>query len=321
MKLRKKRIRPEKTKMPQKAKKQKKPKKPSSFWKNVLYVFQGLLVGMGAVVPGAIGGVLGVAFGYYEPIMELLTHPKQALKKHYKRFIPFVIGWLTSFVLLAKAIEVLFATDTSITLMLFFGLICGTLPELIKTSEKSDPQKSWTPMIISLSVSYFVFYLLEGGGGVTVPTSFWSYLLCGVLWGLSLIVPGLASSGIMIYLGLYEPMNVGIGSLDFSVIIPLLLGVAISVSVFARFVNMLFKKHYAIISRVILGFVTASTLMILPKSFANLTIAVVSFVCFIAGFVLTRMMDIIGKKQEKRAEEQTQQYETVTIIYSKKSEP
>ena len=67
MKLRKKRIRPEKVK---KAKRAKKAKKPSSFWKNVLYVFQGLLVGMGAVVPGAIGGVLGVAFGYYEPIMD-----------------------------------------------------------------------------------------------------------------------------------------------------------------------------------------------------------------------------------------------------------
>lgn len=318
MKLRKKHIRPQK---PIKSKKPKKQKKPSAFWKNVLYVFQGLLVGMGAVVPGAIGGVLGVAFGYYEPIMELLTHPKQAIKKHYKRFIPFIIGWLTSFVLLAKAIEVLFAADTSITLMLFFGLICGTLPELIKTSEKSDANKSWTPMIISLSISYFVFHLLEGGGGVTVPTSFWSYLLCGVLWGLSLIIPGLASSGIMIYLGLYEPMNVGIGSLDFSVIIPLLLGVAVSVSVFARFVNMLFKKHYTIISRIILGFVTASTLMILPNSFASFTIAIVSFVCFVAGFVLTRIMDIIGKKQENRANEKEQQYETVTIIYSTKSEP
>ena len=302
-------------------KKRNRPKKTRGFWKTLLFIFQGLLVGMGAVVPGAIGGVLGVAFGYYEPIMELLTHPKQAIKKHYKRFIPFLIGWLTSFVLLAKAIEVLFATDASITLMLFFGLICGTLPELIKTSEKSDSKKSWTPMIISLSLSYFIFHFLESGGGVAVPLSFWSYLLCGTLWGLSLIVPGLASSGIMIYLGLYEPMNEGIGSLDFSVILPLLLGVAISVSVFARFVNMLFKKHYAVISRVILGFVTASTLMILPKSFANLTIAVAAFGCFIAGFVLTRMMDIIGKKQEKRTEDQADEYETVTIIYSQKSEP
>lgn len=266
--------------------------------KTILCVFQGLLVGMGAVVPGSIGGVLGVAFGYYEPIMELLTHPKQAIKKHYKRFIPFIVGWLTSFVLLAKTVQVLFATDASITLMLFFGLICGTLPELIKNSERSDPNKSWTPMIVTLALAYFTFYLLDAGGSISVTPTFWSYLLCGVLWGLSLIIPGLASSGIMIYLGLYEPMNAGIGALNFSVIIPLLLGVAASVSLFARLVNMLLKKHYTFISRVILGFVIASTLMILPNSFTNLYRLIMSLVCFAAGFVLTRAIDVIGSKQK-----------------------
>ena len=274
------------------------PTKVNGILKAILCVFQGLLVGMGAVVPGAIGGVLGVAFGYYEPIMELFVNPKQSIKKNYKRFIPFLIGWLTSFVLLAKAVEVLFAADTSITLMLFFGLICGTLPELIKTSERSDPNKSWTPMVLTLALAYFVFYFLDAGGNISVTPTFWSYLLCGVLWGLSLIVPGLASSGIMIYLGLYEPMNAGIGSLDFSVILPLLLGVATSVLTFARLVNMLLKKHYALISRVILGFVTASTLMILPDSFASIKRMAMSLVGFAGGFVLTRVMDMIGNKQK-----------------------
>ena len=193
----------------------------------------------------------------------------------------------------------MFAADTSITLMLFFGLICGTLPELIKTSEMSNSKKSWTPMILALALAYLVFHLLETDGRMIVEPSFWSYLLCGALWGLSLIVPGLASSGIMIYLGLYEPMNAGIGSLDFSVILPLLLGVAASVLLFARLVTMLFKKHYTVISRVILGFVTASTLMILPHSFANIEKLIVSLICFAAGFVLTRVMDIVGSKQEK----------------------
>ena len=267
----------------------------------ILCVFQGLLVGMGAVVPGAIGGVLGVAFGYYEPIMELFTHPKQSLKKNYKRFIPFVIGWLTSFVLLAKTVEVMFAADTSVTLMLFFGLICGTLPELIKTSEKSNSKKSWTPMIVSLALAYLLFHLLETDGRMIIEPTVWSYLLCGILWGLSLIIPGLASSGIMIYFGLYEPMNAGIGALDFSVILPLLLGVATSILLFARIVNMLFKKHYTVISRIILGFVTASTLMIIPNSFASIQKLIFALGCFAAGFTLTRIMDVLGSRQSQKA--------------------
>ena len=276
--------------------------KRNGIFNSILCVFQGLLVGMGAVVPGAIGGVLSVAFGYYEPIMELIVSPKQSIKKNYRRFIPFVIGWLTSFVLLAKAVGVLFAADTSITLMLFYGLICGTLPELIKTSEKRDSttRKSWTPMVLSLALAYFAFFTIENSGSVTVAPSFWSYLLCGFLWGLSLIIPGLASSGIMIYLGLYEPMNAGIGAIDFSVILPLLLGVAISVLSFARLVNMLLKKHYSLISRIILGFVTASTLMILPTSFSSIKRLIASLICFFGGFALTRIMDKAGSKQKQK---------------------
>ena len=48
--------------------------------------------------------------------------------------------------------------------MLFFGLICGTLPELFKTSEKSDPESSWTPFIIALSLAYLFFHVLENIG-------------------------------------------------------------------------------------------------------------------------------------------------------------
>ena len=35
--------------------------------------------------------VLCVAFGIYEPMMELFAHPKQAFKNYYKMFIPFLM--------------------------------------------------------------------------------------------------------------------------------------------------------------------------------------------------------------------------------------
>ena len=113
-------------------------------------MLQGMLIGTGAILPGVSGGVLCVAFGIYEPMMELLTNPKDTIKKSYKMFIPFIIGWVVGFILLARAIEILFATSAAVALMLFFGLICGTLPELFKASERADSQKSWTPFVISL---------------------------------------------------------------------------------------------------------------------------------------------------------------------------
>ena len=258
---------------------------------NILYLIQGALVGVGAILPGVSGGVLCVAFGTYEPMMEILTTPRQAIPKHIKLLVPFVIGWLVGFVLLAKGVELLFAASAPIALMLFFGLICGTLPELFKTSEKSDPTKSWTPFVLSLAVAFLGFHFLETGFRLQIPPSFWSYLLCGFFWGLSLIVPGLSSSSILICFGLYEPMTAGLAALDLQVILPMLLGIVAVALAFARLVNLLFKRHYAITSRIILGFVIASSLKIIPVSFESPVILSVSFLCFLAGFAVAWAMD------------------------------
>lgn len=273
--------------------------KKNAVIKTILYLLQGMFVGVGAILPGISGGVLCVAFGIYEPMMELFTHPFKALKKNYKMFIPIGLGALIGFVLLAKAVGFLFTTFESVSLLLFLGLICGTLPELFKTSEKSDAKRSWTPFILALALAYIFFHILENSVSTVVAPSLWSYLLCGLIWGLSLIIPGLSSSSILIYLGLYEPMTDGIGAFDFSVLIPLFLGIAASALLLARLVDLLFRKQYAVMSRIVLGFVIASSLKIVPSDFDSPLILVVSLLCFAVGFIIARGMDLVRKKQEK----------------------
>ena len=264
----------------------------------ILYLIQGMFVGVGAILPGISGGVLCVAFGIYEPMMELLTHPIRALRKHLKMFIPIGIGGIVGFILLARAVELLFTHFASISLMLFFGLIAGTLPELFKTSEKSDAKKSWTPFVLALTLAYFVFHVLESGVSTVISPSFWSFLLCGFVWGLSLIIPGLSSSSILIYLGLYEPMTKGIGDLDFSVLVPVFIGIAGSALLLARLVSWLFSKQYAVMSRIVLGFVIASSLKIVPSAFEGAFTLVISILCFAVGFFVSRGMDLVRGKQE-----------------------
>lgn len=271
--------------------------------KNILYILQGALVGIGAILPGVSGGVLCVAFGIYEPMMELLTHPWRAIKKNYKMFIPFIIGWIVGFIVLAGLIEALFARFAAIALMLFFGLICGTLPELFKSSELADKKKSWTPFVLSLAVAYLVFHIVENGVSTTIAPSFWGFLLCGVLWGFSLIIPGFSSSSILIYVGLFEPMTAGLAACDMSVVLPMLLGIVVIALIFARLVYMLFKKQYAIMSRIVLGFVIASTLKIIPASFKNAWELVISVACFALGFAVARIMDVKGSKLENTSSE------------------
>lgn len=266
--------------------------------KSILYAVQGAIVGIGAILPGVSGGVLCVAFGIYEPMMALLTHPAKSFKTYYKLFIPFLIGWALGFVFLAKGVGILFGYAPEAALMLFFGLICGTIPELFRASEQKGPNQSWTPFVLSLALAYLLFHILEQGGSATIPPSFPTYVLSGLLWGLSIMIPGLSSSSVLIFLGLYEPLTAGIGNLDFAVILPFLVGIAATVLLFARLVTVLFEKQYALISRIILGAMIASALKILPASFNNTATLIVSLGCFAAGFFVAWIMDRVKGKRE-----------------------
>ena len=100
-------------------------------------------------------------------------------------------------------------------------------------------------------------------------------------------------------MGLYEPMTAGIASLDFAVILPLLLGLAITVAALARAVNALYEKHYAVVSRLILGFVIASSLKIVPTGFESTGALVLALICFAAGFAVARYMDLAKSRQQE----------------------
>ena len=272
--------------------------------KFLILALQGAIVGIGAILPGVSGGVLCAAFGIYEPMMELLTEPRKNFKRYLPTFVPFVIGWAGGFMLFSLLIGALLNKYYDIATMLFFGLVCGTIPELFKKSEKADPKYSWTPFVISLSVSYILFHimaLIEGGAGsgITAPQNFLSFLFCGFMWGISLIVPGMSSSPVLQYLNLLEPLTTGIGSLNITILFPFVLGIIITALLFARLVNMLFKKHYALISRIILGFVISSSLNTLPTSFQSGWSLVISLVCFAIGFVIAAAMDKAESKQRQ----------------------
>lgn len=258
---------------------------------------QGAIVGTGAILPGVSGGVLCVAFGIYEPMMALLSHPIKSFRQYYKMFIPFLIGWVAGFVLLAGAVELLFETSSTLTLMLFAGLIFGTMPELFKKSEAADPKQSWTPFVLALGGAFLLFCVLGNQTGGTIEVNTFWFVFCGLIWGLSLVIPGLSSSSLLIFLGLYQPMTAGIAALDFKVILPLLAGLLVTILLTARFINSLFEKRYALISRIVLGIMLASTLLILPTSFDKAVTLIASIGCFAGGFLVARWMDIWRERQ------------------------
>ena len=246
-------------------------------WKNHLLRFlQGALIGTGAILPGISVGVLCVAFGIYESMMAFLSHPRSSFKSNYKILLPVIAGGAVGFILLAKVVESLLAASAVLAISLFCGLICGTVPDLMKKSAAAGAEKGWSFFIIALIASFTFFHILDSGMEGHISPNFGWYIFCGVIWGLSMIVPGLSSSSILLFMGLYQPMAEGI----------------VTVAVCAKIMNRLIQQHYGVLSKFILGFVVSSVLMIVPTSFSGILQLILGILCFAIGFILARMMDV-----------------------------
>lgn len=244
----------------------------------VRQLLAGFLIGGGAILPGVSGGVLAVVFGVYRPLMELFSHPFAAIRRYWKLFLPVGIGAAVGFVVFARLCGTLFTLYETETTCLFVGLILGTVPALIRGAsagtKESLPKNrrwisSWLPAACSFLFLLGLLLLLNNSTARQLTPSIPWYLFCGAVWGLSLIVPGLSSSSILLYMGLYQPMSEGIGALDFAVILPVLLGIVLTALALSRVVNALFLKHFRVLSFAVIGLVLASCVMIVPLSYTG----------------------------------------------------
>ena len=264
----------------------------------LLLLAQGTIMGAGAVLPG-IGGVLCVIFGIYQPMMETLAHPKKGLKKYGNMMLPVALGFLGGFVLLAGAIARIASSEPAIVTSLFVGLIIGTFPQLFRDGAKRGRDRScYIALAASTLLLLGFFMLLKYGTELHItPNAGW-FFFCGALWGISTVAPGMTSSSVLMLLGLYYPMSEGIAALDMGVVIPFLLGIAITVIALARAVNALFNRYYGIAYHCIIGFVIASTIPIIPLSFRSASELIWSAAAAAAGCAAAYLISKMDGERE-----------------------
>lgn len=268
----------------------------------LLRVFHGSLIGVGSILPGVSGGVLCVLFGIYQPMMALLAHPFSAFKRYYKLFIPVAIGFVVGFLGLAKLVNMVFKASSNIAVCLFVGLIFGMLPSLYREAGKQGRNKgSWITFGISFAVLFAFLFIIESYSLMSIQPNIYWYFFCGIVWGLSLVVPGLSSSSILIFMGLYEPMTEGISQFNLNVLIPLALGILCTALLTARFINWLIEKHYSKVYHLILGVVLASTLLIIPlEGYTNTMEIIISIACALVGFFGAFALDRWGENLKRK---------------------
>ena len=267
----------------------------------VLRVLQGMLIGVGAVLPGISGGVLCVVFGIYKPVMELLSSPLKKFKTHVPKLLPVILGAALGFLGVAKVLAFFLEKYPDQSVCLFVGLIGGMLPSLLREAgEQGRTKGSWIStgvafvLVLSLLLSLNVL-------SVTILPSFGWYLFCGFCMALSIIAPGMSFSTLLMPLGLYTPLVDGIGNLDFQVLLPAGIGAVVTILCLAKAIDALFTHFYNFAFHAIVGIVVAATLVIIPfGSFtAGIGVAVANVVCIVVGVVAALALDKFNQSVPK----------------------
>jgi putative membrane protein len=254
---------------------------------------KGVIVGIGAITPGLSGGVLALVLGLYQPLIRFLANLKVNFIKNVLFFLPVGVGLLLGVVAFSALVDFAFTNYAAQFTCLFIGFIVGTFPSLFKTAaEKGRRTRHWWVLIIAAILTALVMLRMETAGNLSLSRTFMSWVLGGALFGLGVVVPGLSPSNFLIYLGLYQPMASGIEHLDFSVILPLGLGLVVCVLAFAKLMDFLFNKFYSFMYHGIIGIVLGSTLAIIPFDVRGwaLAVSIVLFAFGVAGsFLLSRL--------------------------------
>lgn len=276
------------------------PKQSHNFMMRCLRDFLcGAIIGAGAILPGVSGGVLAVAFDLYRPFMEVLTHPKRALPKYW-RYIPALgLGWAVGFLGFAKGISAAFNLSEAVTTWGFIGLIVGTLPSLYREAGKEGRGRAaWVSMALCAGAIFTGLFYAGRVLSIHLEPGFWSFTLSGALFGLGIVIPGLATSSVLMALGLYQPIMDGLSGLHLTVLLSTLPGLAVTVALLARLVSWVFQKHYSIAFHGILGVVVASMLVIIPVGYAGAGEIALSAVCAAAGFLLAFGMSRLNRRTQ-----------------------
>ncbi len=274
----------------------------------IVWLIEGVVVGLGAILPGLSGGTLCAVFGMYQPFIVTLSHLKpkallENLKKYGLMLGIFVLGAAIGFVGLAGVAEKLMSMNAPLVTCAFVGFIIGTLPEMWKDAGQ---QKRTKDSFISLGISFIVMLafliFVNNYLNLSLSPGFTAYIICGILWGLSFIVPGLSSSTLILYLGLYEQMNAGISGLDTDVLIPMGIGAVACLVLLSKLINFAYDKSYSVVSHCVLGIVAATTIMIMPSfnvSAINIALYISIIVCgAIVSFFFTHLCDKLKRKNE-----------------------
>ncbi|VEU82622.1 undecaprenyl phosphate translocase family protein [Acholeplasma hippikon] len=240
-------------------------------------ILQGTLVGIGAILPGVSGGMIAAAFNIYSELINALDNvtkkPIQAIKSIWEYIVGIGLGLILGFILVLLVFNYVPIPST----LLFIGLIIGGVPEIYLLAKEKQFKASDFIVVGITFIALTVFAFISPSTANVSNTNLFMWFIVGFLLAISLIIPGLSGTMILMMIGYYIPMTelpkdalTSFFNFDFEMFMPLFWnGLFVGLGVIATFLlagkglNFILKKIPRKFYQFVLGIMLASPINII----------------------------------------------------------
>ncbi|MCH5206363.1 MAG: DUF368 domain-containing protein [Oscillospiraceae bacterium] len=267
----------------------------------------GILFGTANVIPGVSGGTMLVVFGIFDRLTDSISGIKKILQNFWFLFT-FALGAGAGILLSAKVIKTLFDSFPIQTNMFFIGLILGGIPLIYKfgTSEKKVKPLCAVPFIIAMAAVIGLTVLdrmniidiaPDAVSGFDLVISL-KLLICAAIAAVTMIIPGISGSFVMMLLGVYQTVISALEEFNFYVLIPFAIGAVIGIILGAKLISLLIQKNKLMVYSALMGLVIGSVYAILPDGFGFNLQSGYGFVCLLFGVLAAVLIEKLNSSQE-----------------------
>lgn len=224
----------------------------------------GLIIGIASIMPGMSGGILAIALGIYEPVLDAIVNIKAQFKKSFFFLLPIFIGAAIGIFIFSVIMKPLIQNFEISIIYFFIGLVLGSLPSFLKSANDGGFRLLY---ILPLLLFFALGMIFAGAVDSNIKNAEITpliLLLSGGVLALGMVVPGVSSSFVLIQMGVYEKILNALLTFDFYYILWIGLGFLIIAVLLVKLLNVAFKKYHGFASYGALGFLISSIIAVYP---------------------------------------------------------
>ena len=234
----------------------------------------GIAIGVGCVLPGVSGGVIAISMGLYEKMITAIKQLFSAFNKNFMFLLPIGIGCAAGVVLTSNVLKLVIDQYESELFALFVGFVIGSFPSLFEETKKPG-QKRFSVSNIAIMIIAFVLIILmeildtnataKAVGADAAGLTPLEAMISGAILSIGVVIPGLSSSFLLVYFGMYKPVLAAIAEIDVSVLFFAGIGFAVLGMLLILLMHFLLSRYHVKTYFGIIGVAAGTIALIIPN--------------------------------------------------------